>query len=87
MASTGAPSNATVRSTFPSSTKPWRSPEHGTWFIAFWKEGDLPDNANCAMLAGYVAVISQGLAVRAKAGVSRDTLLAIVGQVVDTWPS
>lgn len=50
-------------------------------------EGDLPASANCAALAGYVATISHGLAVQAKGGVCRDTLLAIVQQVLQTWPS
>ena len=49
-------------------------------------EGDLPASADCAVLAGYVAIISQGIAVQAKAGVPRDVLQAIVRQIVAAWP-
>ncbi len=50
-------------------------------------EGDLPASADCGVLAGYITTVSQGLAVQAKAGVSRDRLLALVRHSLDTWPS
>ncbi len=51
------------------------------------QEGDLPPSADCAMLAGYVMTVSQGMAVQAKAGASKATLAAIVAHVLATWPS
>lgn len=50
------------------------------------QEGDLPRSADCAMLASYVMTISQGMAVQAKAGASKETLGAIVKHVLATWP-
>lgn len=49
--------------------------------------GDLPRSADCAALAGFVMAVSQGMAVQAKAGASRETLDAIVRHVLATWPS
>jgi AcrR family transcriptional regulator len=50
-------------------------------------EGDLPQSADCAVLASYVTTVNQGMAVQAKAGASRETLQAIVRHVLETWPS
>ena len=50
------------------------------------KEGDLPRSADCAMLAGYVTTVSQGMAVQAKAGASKKSLDAIVEHVLSAWP-
>jgi AcrR family transcriptional regulator len=51
------------------------------------QEGDLPQSADCAMLASYVMTVNQGLAVQAKAGAPKATLRAIVEHVLTTWPS
>lgn len=46
-------------------------------------EGDLPESADCAVLASYVTTISQGIAVQAKAGASREKLQAIVRHALE----
>lgn len=50
------------------------------------QEGDLPADADCAMLASFVSTVNQGLAVQAKAGASKKILQAIVQHVLQTWP-
>lgn len=49
--------------------------------------GDLPLSADCAALAAFVMTVTQGMAVQAKAGVSRKMLDAIAEQALTTWPS
>jgi AcrR family transcriptional regulator len=49
-------------------------------------QGDLPALANADVLAAYVCAVLHGMAVQAKAGFSRDMLLAIGEQVLSTWP-
>ncbi len=49
------------------------------------EEGELPQSADCAMLAGYVMTVTQGMAVQAKAGASKATLNAIADHVLATW--
>lgn len=51
------------------------------------QEGDLPADADSAVLAAYVMTIGQGMAVQAKAGASKQKLDAIVAQVLATWPA
>lgn len=51
------------------------------------RDGDLPESANCAVLAAFVDAVAHGMAVQAKAGFSRDILEAIVDQALSTWPS
>jgi len=51
------------------------------------QEGDLPESALPAALAAYVMAVLNGMAVQAKAGVSREVLEAIVDQALSTWPS
>lgn len=51
------------------------------------QEGDLPDSANCAVLAAFVLTVLHGIAVQAKAGFSRNMLEAIVEQALSTWPT
>ncbi|MFB5676151.1 TetR/AcrR family transcriptional regulator [Paenibacillus terreus] len=51
------------------------------------QEGDLPETANCAVLAAYVMAVSHGMAVQAKAGFSRDMLEAVAEQALSTWPT
>lgn len=48
--------------------------------------GDLPENANPAVLAMFVMTILHGMAVQAKAGFSRATLEAVAEQALSTWP-
>jgi len=49
--------------------------------------GDLPETANCAALAAFVMAVLHGMAVQAKAGISRDMLEAVAEQALSTWPS
>ncbi|MFT4119175.1 TetR/AcrR family transcriptional regulator [Bradyrhizobium sp.] len=49
-------------------------------------EGDLRADADCAMLAGYIMAVTHGLAVQAKAGLSRPALMAIARHALSTWP-
>jgi AcrR family transcriptional regulator len=51
------------------------------------QDGDLPEAANCAVLAAYVCAVLHGIAVQAKAGFSRDVLEAVAEQALSTWPS
>lgn len=51
------------------------------------QEGDLPDTANCAVLAVFVLTVLHGMSVQAKAGFSRDMLEAIAEQALSTWPT
>jgi hypothetical protein len=49
-------------------------------------EGDLPDEADPTALARYIATISQGLAVQAVGGATRDELKKTAEMVLTTWP-
>lgn len=49
-------------------------------------EGDLPANADPAILACYVMVLNSGLAIQAKSGVPREKLLEIVDIAMQAWP-
>lgn len=49
-------------------------------------EGDLPETAKPDVLAVFLMAVAQGMAVQAKAGFSRETLEAVAGQVLSTWP-
>ncbi|WP_213989954.1 TetR/AcrR family transcriptional regulator [Sodalis sp. dw_96] len=51
------------------------------------REGDLLPSADCATLAEYVMIVSQGMAVQAKAGVSRKSLEKLAEHVLSTWPT
>lgn len=51
------------------------------------QEGDLPETADCAVLAAYVCTVLHGIAVQAKAGFSRKKLEAIAEQALSTWPA
>ena len=50
------------------------------------QEGDLPETANCAVLAAFVLAVVHGIAVQAKAGFSRNMLEAVAEQALSTWP-
>jgi len=49
-------------------------------------EGDLPADSNPADLARYVVTISQGMAVQAASGASREQLRRVVGAAMRAWP-
>jgi len=49
-------------------------------------EGDLPADSNPADLACYVVTISQGMAVQAASGASREQLRRVVGAAMRAWP-
>jgi AcrR family transcriptional regulator len=49
--------------------------------------GDLPADARPADLARYVMTLSQGIAVQAAAGASREDLRRVAAIAVKTWPS
>lgn len=51
------------------------------------QEGDLPESADCAVLAAFVMAVLHGMAVQAKAGFGRDILEAVAEQALSTWPS
>ena len=50
-------------------------------------EGDLPETANAGALAAFVMTVTQGIAVQAKAGVSRELLQAVAEQTLNAWPA
>lgn len=50
-------------------------------------EGDLPKTAKPDALAAFVMTVTQGIAVQAKAGASRDMLEAVAEQALATWPA
>jgi AcrR family transcriptional regulator len=49
-------------------------------------EGDLPADSNPADLARYVVTISQGMAVQAASGASREELQRVVWTAMCAWP-
>jgi len=49
-------------------------------------EGDLPADSNPSDLASYVATISQGMAVQAASGASRQKLQRVAGTAMRFWP-
>ncbi|ADO69802.1 TetR/AcrR family transcriptional regulator [Stigmatella aurantiaca] len=50
-------------------------------------EGDLPSTAKPHALAAFVMTVTQGIAVQAKAGLSRDILETVAEQALSTWPA
>ncbi|MGV6876289.1 TetR/AcrR family transcriptional regulator [Pseudochelatococcus sp. B33] len=50
-------------------------------------EGDLPDTADSGTLAAFLMAVLHGIAVQAKAGFSREALMAVAEQALSTWPS
>ena len=51
------------------------------------RDGDLPADADPAVLAAYVMAVMHGLAVQAKAGFPREKLLAVAEQAMQAWPA
>ncbi|WP_439515752.1 TetR/AcrR family transcriptional regulator [Oceanibaculum nanhaiense] len=50
------------------------------------REGDLPPTADPALLAGYLTVTAEGMAVHATSGASREVLRAIADAALQAWP-
>ncbi|MBK1787207.1 TetR/AcrR family transcriptional regulator [Prauserella cavernicola] len=50
-------------------------------------EGDLPSGSDPAVLARYIMTVSNGIAVQAAAGASREELRQVVELALSTWPS
>jgi AcrR family transcriptional regulator len=50
------------------------------------KEGDLPGDVNAGDLAGYLAIVTHGLAVRGAANANRAELLRIMETAMRAWP-
>jgi AcrR family transcriptional regulator len=50
------------------------------------REGDLPPDANPAELAGFVTMLTDGIAVQAAAGASRAELRRVVATALRGWP-
>jgi AcrR family transcriptional regulator len=50
-------------------------------------EGDLPEAAQPASLAAFVMTMTQGIAVQAKGGMSRELLETVAEQALASWPS
>jgi TetR/AcrR family transcriptional regulator, copper-responsive repressor len=50
------------------------------------KEGDLPRGTDAAMLAEFYAAVIGGMALQAREGASRKTLLAMVQTAMRAWP-
>lgn len=48
--------------------------------------GDLPPDAHSAALAAYILAVAHGMAVQAKAGHSKELLMAVAKQALATWP-
>lgn len=51
------------------------------------QRGELPQCANCAVLARYLACLLQGMSVRAREGANRDDLDQIVDTQIAIWPA
>lgn len=49
--------------------------------------GDLPASADCEALAAFVMAVTQGMAVQAKAGATRQMLDRLADCVLSTWPA
>jgi TetR/AcrR family transcriptional regulator, copper-responsive repressor len=54
--------------------------------VAGQKAGELSDGADIDALAGMVTATLYGLAIKARDGVSRDTLRKIIEQTMNAWP-
>jgi AcrR family transcriptional regulator len=50
-------------------------------------EGDLPPDADPATLARYIATVTEGMAVQAASGATREELLQVAEMVLAGWPS
>jgi hypothetical protein len=50
-------------------------------------EGDLPETAKPDALAAFLMAVLHGMAVQAKAGFDRETLVSVAEQALSTWPA
>jgi AcrR family transcriptional regulator len=50
-------------------------------------EGDLPADADCAVLARYVTTVVQGMSVQAAGGATREELLRVMEMALRAWPA
>ncbi|CAG0951585.1 HTH-type transcriptional repressor ComR [Methylophilaceae bacterium] len=50
------------------------------------EQRDLPENANAAVLARFVATVHQGMSVQATSGATKNELLEVVQMVLGNWP-
>jgi AcrR family transcriptional regulator len=50
-------------------------------------QNDLPQNANTAALAKYIATVHQGMSVQATSGATKEELLEVAQQALNHWPS
>ena len=50
------------------------------------QEGDLPADADTAVLAAYILTVAHGMAVQAKAGFAREILMSVARQALLSWP-
>lgn len=50
------------------------------------EEGDLPSDADPALLARYLMTVSNGIAVQAASGTSRDDLQEVADAALHNWP-
>ncbi|KCZ98262.1 TetR family transcriptional regulator [Hyphomonas polymorpha PS728] len=55
-------------------------------FVQARKDGDLPETSNPEALATFVMAVLHGMAMQAKAGFSRETLLAVAEQALAVFP-
>jgi AcrR family transcriptional regulator len=51
------------------------------------REGDLLADADAAVLAAFILTVAHGMAVQAKAGFARETLMSVARQALLSWPS
>ena len=51
------------------------------------REGDLPDGVDPEALASFLEAVTQGMAVMASTGASRETLYRVVRRSLEAWPS
>lgn len=58
----------------------------GARFEAAKRSGDLPADADARALAQYLATVTQGMAVRAEAGATREELRRIADAALKAWP-
>jgi AcrR family transcriptional regulator len=49
------------------------------------REGELPARSDCQTIATFFAAVQQGMAIQARDGVSRDTLLAVAEAAMSGW--
>lgn len=51
------------------------------------RQGELPQNANCALLGKYIVNVIQGMSVQARNGATRDELSGLVDIFMAQWPA